>query len=1452
MKTVKIEFVLLLLSLMAWSAVCRADDTDLFLVNAAVAQQRPNVLIILDNTANWNQPFEFEKAALVSVVSGLTDQFNVGLMLFTETGNGNPNPDGAYVRFAIRQMTADAGGIIGSRSRLAALVNNLDVLNDKSNGGKAGITMYEAWLYYAGLASYSGGPPGESNGKVKSDNGSVYIGTNPVSMGDSGAFVSRTGVYNTPKASGCQNNFIIYISNGPVQDNAADTSDATAWLAGLGGNTAEMLLDPNGSQSNIADEYTRFFSTVNTTTGLFNIVTYTVDVLPGSTGQGPGWTANLKNMAQQGKGKYFVGTDAVTLTNALKSIFNEVMAVNSVFSSSTLPVNVSVRGTHLNQVYMAVFRPDAHLSPRWTGNLKQYKLGYSAVTETTFLTDKNGLAAENTISGFVSPLATSVWTTASSFWASPYYYDAQGYGATPTSDAPDGAFVEKGGAAQHVRSGYTYNTGSSQPNRSIYTCTGSCTAGSALSSYLFANSNSDIALADLGLVSYQKSITSLTHPDNLATSATVTVTATTSSSHQYTDGQLITISGANQPGYNGSFGIHVSTGDTTHFTYDITETPVTPATVVLGSTNMVATKPLQEANLHEVYSITHNGAVPTATVTVTMPDDSWFRAYCNNFSYCSSALPTSIEITGAKQTQYNGTHTATWLNSTHFTFTVSSENVLETPVQPTSYGTSTPGTPVSGCTSYANDSMTRSGNTVTVMLPAHGNNPTTLAKCFSVNNTTTITSATPTDYNITATITTADIEAGNGNDKNKMYVNSYTFDLPAGTVLPAHIEPLSPATLAKSTMPIQVANTAYVNKVNVSSLTRINGTATVTTATAHGFADDSEVCIVHAAQSQYNVCAHIDRTGTTTFTYPVAYSPISPATGTIIATDPTVSGLSKQDLINWVRAQNTQQNDNPTGNTTTVRGYLHGDVLHSRPAIINYNRTGQSAGRDIMAYYGANDGIFHAVKGGDDDTDGYEKWGFVPVEHFGKFKRLYQMSPLIGTANPKPYFTDGSVGYYTYDANNDGQLTTGLSNDKAYVFLSMRRGGRFYYALDVIDPDAPKFLWKKTNTSTGYAELGMTWSEPKAGNIRYQSGPVLVFGLGYDATANDVTTPGTATMGRGIMVADAVTGTPIWQAGPNPTGAAYNKTVTEMIYSIVADTVVLDTDSNGYADRIYAADTGGNIWRVNIDDASPSNWTVYKVASIGGSNANARKFLYAPDVVYSSGYDAILIGSGDREHPSDTTVLNRFYMFKDSHSLNAIRPLLSDTSRSTLVESDLYNATANLVQVGTSAQQTAAVAGYNAASGWYVTLGKWDNTSSSYLPIGEKVVGGSISMGGATYFATNVPAVSLGNTNACSSNLGESRLYAVNFKTGAAILDLYKSVSSSPSDTSSTTPTTALTTEDRYMIQPGGGFAPSPVAAVVELSGQPRESVIIGTSVMQTPRQDLNRRHSIYWGIQID
>jgi len=1443
MKTVKFLYVFLFLLLTALSTLCRADDTDLFLVNAAVAQQRPNVLIVLDNTANWNQPFTFEKAALVSVVNGLTDQFNVGLMLFTETGSTNPTPYGAYMRYAMRQMTEDDHGVPGNATNLANLVNGLDILLDKSDGGKAGVTMYEAWQYYAGLASFAGGPPGAGNGKAKSDDGSVY--------GGSGAFVAGSGIYNSPKSNGCQNNFIVYISNGPVQDNSSDTSDATDKLASLGGNTNTITVNPNGSQSNIADEYARFFATTSSTTGLSNIITYTIDVLPGSTGQGPGWTALLKSMAQVGKGKYFVSNDQISLTTALTSIFNEVMAVNSVFSSSTLPVNVSVRGTYLNQVYMAVFRPDAHLSPRWTGNLKQYKLGYTAETDTLYLADKNGLAAENTISGFITPLATSVWTTASTFWNSSYYPDAQGESSTPTSDAPDGSLVEKGGSAQHARVDYTYS--SSQPVRNIYTCTGSCTANSVLSGYPFANSNADVSVSALGLTSNTVTAT-LVHTGTTATA--------TASNHGFSTGQTITIAGATQAEYNGSYVI--TRVDDNKFTYTIVENPVTPATVAAGQTTILATK---QSNAYPLLSITRSGTVATAKLA-------------SGYSLSTGSIWNgNLNIAGAAQSEYNGVKPVTLPagTSTQFNYTVAAADYPEGPTQPTVFGSSAPGYNIAGCTSYANAAMTRSTGTsaVTAQLPSQGNSAFTPQDCFPPGSTVSITGATPSDYNVTTAVITSKTTRNCYADNKKTCIATITFNLPQG-ITAAYSSPVTPATRAVNTVSLSFDTTWSFS--NVSLITRSGTTATATTSVAHSFSTGDVVCITRAAQSEYNVCAAITRIGTTNstqFTYPVTISPASPATttGTITATNPLISSLSRSQLINWSRGQNNQLNDNPSQASTDVRGYTYGDVLHSRPAVINYNRTGQPTGRDIVAYFGANDGMFHAVKGGDTDADGDEKWGFIPLEHFANLQRLYTVSPLIGTATPKPYFTDGSVGFYTYDANNDGQLTADSSNDTASVFLSMRRGGRFYYALNVIDPDAPKFLWKKSNASAGYGELGLTWSEPKPATIRYQANPVVIFGLGYDAAANDATTQGTATMGRGVMVADAVTGAPIWQAGPAPIGATYTKTVSGMTYSISADPVVLDTNSDGYADRIYVADTGGNVWRINIDNATPSNWTVYKVASVGGTGANARKFLYPPDVVYATGYDAVLIGSGDREHPSDTTVLNRYYMFKDSHCL---QPLVSTSSTKifcavptsapentyvwvkrdwgtpgpTLAESDLYDATGNLVQVGTSSEKSAAVTSINGRGGWYVTLGKLDSSTGAYLPIGEKVVGGSISLGGATYFATNVPAVSLGNTNACTSNLGESRLYAVSYQNGSAVLDLDKT--STSSSLSGTSTSTVLTTSDRYTIQPGGGYAPSPVAAVVILNGAPREAVIIGTSVMQTPRQDLNRRHSIYWGLPID
>lgn len=545
---------------------------------------------------------------------------------------------------------------------------------------------------------------------------------------------------------------------------------------------------------------------------------------------------------------------------------------------------------------------------------------------------------------------------------------------------------------------------------------------------------------------------------------------------------------------------------------------------------------------------------------------------------------------------------------------------------------------------------------------------------------------------------------------------------------------------------------------------------------------------------------------------------------TALTSDTSLSSnaTERTNIINWVRGANNKLDDNPSGISTDIRGFIHGDVIHSRPVVINYNRNSD----DVFVFYGANDGLFRAVKGGQASGSGAEQWAFVPPEGFSKLKRLRDEAPIISTTDTKPYFIDGSPTVYTSTVTNDGDIDSS-EGDKAYLYLTARRGGRFIYALDVSDPTTPRLLWKRSNTDTGFSELGQTWSELKVGRIRGQPNPVVIFGLGYDSAANDPNVvPQVGTMGRGVMILDAFSGDKIWStedaSGLNRNGVNQ--------YAIPAGVAQVDTDNDGFVDRIIAADTGGNIWRINVDYYDPTtnptnnkdSWTIDKVASLGGTSApNARKFLGTPDVVVASTsgvpvpYDAILIGSGDREQPFDTTITNRFYMLKDDHS---------KTYRYTtaLTESDLFDTTNNLIQQGTEAQQTAATVSMNNAKGWYITLGS-----------GEKVDGPSTTLSGATFFGTNTP--SDGNNNSCVANLGTAKTYAVSYLTGGAVIHLDGNLGD------------PLNLDDRSIVIPGGGFPPPPVALQVDINGEPYQGVAFGPQIFQPAGQAFGRRFREWW-----
>jgi Tfp pilus tip-associated adhesin PilY1 len=680
-----------------------------------------------------------------------------------------------------------------------------------------------------------------------------------------------------------------------------------------------------------------------------------------------------------------------------------------------------------------------------------------------------------------------------------------------------------------------------------------------------------------------------------------------------------------------------------------------------------------------------------------------------------------------------------------------------------------------------------------------------------------------------------------------------------------------------------------ITKTNLQgAATGMTGNIKTTTAKArvvnHGFVTGDSVAISGATPAAFNkAAASITVTDTDNFTYTIATAE-GDATGSIVASSGAGSAGELSQLIAWVRGADNNEDENNDGSNTDVRASVHGDVLHSRPAVVNYNRFGNDD--DVYIFYGANDGIFRAVKGGFNQADTVsmtepepfeEAWGFIPEEFFSSFARLRNNEPIITSNNKKPYFADGSIGVYTKDVNDDGKLDH-ADGDKVWLYISMHRGGRLLYALDVSNPLDPKLLWRKSNGSAGWGELGQTWSLPNVQEIAIDTDGagaaddndkevVLVFGAGYDALVEDLDPLGITAFnedddgdgslevevgaasyergqGRGIFVVDALTGDILWQAGPavaNPGASHTFLTVSGMDYAIPSDVVVISDQNSTNANRAYVGDTGGNFWRVDMSDPSVTNWTVTKIADIADhvtvkpgvdddgvpftNFPGLRKFLFPPDVVYSEdGYDAILVGSGDREHPFDDSIVNRFYMFKDTNIGTSVAGGFTSYT-----ESDLFDATSNCIQAasgcsgsGDEIDSSTAATALTTKKGWYITLAT-----------GEKVVGNAVTLNNTTFFNTNVPSSVVGATGSCESDLGEARQYQVRFDDASAIadqnIDGYTNAS------------------DRYNVHAGGGYLPSPVPVVVEINGEIHEGVISGVNVSQPPGSVLNTRLRKFW-----
>jgi type IV pilus assembly protein PilY1 len=295
----------------------------------------------------------------------------------------------------------------------------------------------------------------------------------------------------------------------------------------------------------------------------------------------------------------------------------------------------------------------------------------------------------------------------------------------------------------------------------------------------------------------------------------------------------------------------------------------------------------------------------------------------------------------------------------------------------------------------------------------------------------------------------------------------------------------------------------------------------------------------------------------------------------------------------------------------------------------------------------------------------------------------------------------------------------------------------------------------------------------------------------------------------------------------------------------------------GYADRIYATDTGGTVWRFDVSDASGAsgvapNFVITQLASIavppqGGSHAakDYRKFLFSPDVVYGkdangTAFDAVLVGSGDREHPFDMVVHNRFYMFKDPNigSLTELEVPLGNQPtppagviRDTAASTDLFDVTNNCLQdaanCASGQTQATAQADLLAGRGWKL----------QFAFAGEKTVAMATTAAGTVIFNTHEPKDDgiTGTEGVCTSALGTARQYGISYLDATAT-NLFEGM-----------PNQYLSGDGRSAKFAGGGFLPAPVPVVVQIDGRYFQTVCSGIQCTNPGGLKLQSRVRTYW-----
>jgi type IV pilus assembly protein PilY1 len=400
-----------------------------------------------------------------------------------------------------------------------------------------------------------------------------------------------------------------------------------------------------------------------------------------------------------------------------------------------------------------------------------------------------------------------------------------------------------------------------------------------------------------------------------------------------------------------------------------------------------------------------------------------------------------------------------------------------------------------------------------------------------------------------------------------------------------------------------------------------------------------------------------------------------------------------------------------------------------------------------------------------------ELWAFMPSQLLARARDMY----VNDAVTDRVYGLDGNVRVVRNEVNDNGVLESALG-ERVMIYFGMRRGGGDYFGLDVTNRNVPTLLFRIGPNESGAKQLtnaGQSWSTPAVARVNVSGATqntlqqVLVFGGGYD-TVQDNGAYALDANGNQIFIVDAVSGDVLWYAGPS-TDTNADLAHPSMTHGIPGDVRVFDLTGDGFADRMYAADMGGRVWRFDIHNGQARDNLVTGgvFASLGNAhlgahpNSTTRRFYSAPDVAFLSAggktWLNVAIGSGYRGHPLNLDTQDRFYSLRDHLPFARLTQAQYDAA-TVITEAD-----PTLIDITTDISPTIPPA----SAGWRLDLRR---PAAGWT--GEKSLSESRTVESMIQFTTYEPNnASTPSSNSCSPAPGTNRLYTISAYTGAPVFD---------------------------------------------------------------------------------